>query len=338
MHILLIEDDPRLSTLIKRGLEEEQLTVTVAADGERGQELALAQPFDLIILDVILPHRSGLEVLAPIAALNGQMESISAHDLHRRVAENLSGREQDELSRLAHTFNRLLDRLESSFDGQRAFVRNASHELRTPLAASIGEAQLALAREREPAAYRAALHALLTDLTQLNALLNHLLELAQAETPLPEYNTRIRVDELLAEACAAIAPDQRPRLRLHTGHLPAEPEQLELTGNRTLLNSALINLLENALKYSEPQPVAVELEYEPGGVRLRIRDEGIGIAAADLPQVFQPFFRAGNARPVTGHGVGLPLARKIIEQHGGQLELTSQLGHGTTVEVHLPTA
>jgi two-component system copper resistance phosphate regulon response regulator CusR len=66
MHILLIEDDPRLSTLIKRGLEEEQLTVTVAADGERGQELALAQPFDLIILDVILPHRSGLEVLAAI--------------------------------------------------------------------------------------------------------------------------------------------------------------------------------------------------------------------------------------------------------------------------------
>ncbi|WP_317197807.1 response regulator [Hymenobacter siberiensis] len=66
MNILLVEDDPRLSTLIKRGLEEEQLTVTVAADGERGQELALAQPFDLIILDVILPHRSGLEVLATI--------------------------------------------------------------------------------------------------------------------------------------------------------------------------------------------------------------------------------------------------------------------------------
>ncbi|WP_226915734.1 sensor histidine kinase [Hymenobacter siberiensis] len=346
-HEEYFEDGPREAVGIFYRDNQGQYVVVAGAENQYGNARLRYLATILIsvfVLSLLLIYAAGRlfagRALAPIAALNGQMESISAHDLHRRVAENLSGREQDELSRLAHTFNRLLDRLESSFDGQRAFVRNASHELRTPLAASIGEAQLALAREREPAAYRAALHALLTDLTQLNALLNHLLELAQAETPLPEHNTRIRVDELLAEACAAIAPAQRPRLRLHTGHLPAEPEQLELTDNRTLLNSALINLLENALKYSEPQPVAVELEYEPGGVRLRIRDEGIGIgiAAADLPQVFQPFFRAGNARPVTGHGVGLPLARKIIEQHGGRLELTSQLGQGTTVLVHLPTA
>jgi signal transduction histidine kinase len=84
--------------------------------------------------------------------------------------------------------------------------------------------------------------------------------------------------------------------------------------------------------------VAISLEYASGGVQLRIRDEGIGIAEADLPQVFQPFFRAANARLVPGHGVGLPLARKIIEQHGGELELSSQLGHGTTVLVRLPTA
>ncbi|WP_460503762.1 sensor histidine kinase, partial [Hymenobacter agri] len=133
-------------------------------------------------------------------------------------------------------------------------------------------------------------------------------------------------------------PAQRPRLQLHTGRLPAEPEQLELTGNRALLSRALINLLENALKYSEPRPVAIRLEYEPGGVRLQIQDQGIGIAEGDLPQVFQPFFRAGNARPLLGHGVGLQLARKIIEQHGGTLELTSALGHGTTVLVRLPTA
>jgi signal transduction histidine kinase len=276
--------------------------------------------------------------LGPIAALNDQMDRITAHDLHLRVSENLSGREHDELARLSHTFNRLLDRLESSFEGQRAFVRNASHELRTPLAASIGEAQLALTREREPAAYREALHALLADLTQLNALLNHLLELAQAEVHLPEHDAVIRVDELLAEACAAVAPAQRPRLHLHTGHLPAEPEQLELTGNRALLSRALTNLLENALKYSDPQPVSVTLEYEPGGVRLRIRDEGIGIAESDLAQVFQPFFRAANARLVAGHGVGLPLARKIIEHHGGQLQVSSRLGNGTTVLVLLPTA
>ncbi|GAB2852359.1 sensor histidine kinase [Hymenobacter ruber] len=344
-HEEYFEDGSREAVGIFYRDNQGQYVVVAGAENIRGEarlQYLATILVTIFVLSLLLIYAAGRlfagRALAPIAALNDQMDRISAHDLHRRVAENLSGRERDELSRLAHTFNRLLDRLESSFDGQRAFVRNASHELRTPLAASIGEAQLALAREREPAAYRAALHALLTDLTQLNALLNHLLELAQAETPLPEHDTRIRVDELLAEACVAIDPAQRPRLHLHTGRLPAEPEQLELTGNRALLSRALINLLENALKYSEPQPVAVELEYEPGGVRLRIHDQGIGIAEADLPQVFQPFFRAGNARPVAGHGVGLPLARKIIEQHGGQLELASQLGHGTTALVRLPTA
>ncbi|MDO7847055.1 HAMP domain-containing sensor histidine kinase [Hymenobacter sp. M29] len=296
----------------------------------------------LFVLSLLLIYGVGRvfagRALAPIAAINDQMERITAHDLHLRVAEGLSNQGKDELSRLAHTFNRLLDRLEGSFEAQRAFVRYASHELRTPLAASIGEAQLALTREREPAAYRAALHDMLADLTQLNTLLNHLLELAQADVYLPEHDACIRVDELLAEACAAVEPAQRPRLQVHTGRLPAEPEQLELTGNRTLLIRALTNLLENALKYSAPQPVQVALAYAPGEVQLRIRDEGIGIAEADLPQVFEPFFRAANARPVAGHGVGLALARKIIEQHGGQLHLSSQLGRGTTALVQLPTA
>jgi signal transduction histidine kinase len=344
-HEVYFEDGTRQAVGIFYRDNQGQYVVVAGAENVSGQArlryLATIMA-SLFVLSLLLIYGAGRlfagRALAPIAALNDQLDRISAYELHRRVTENLSGREQDELSRLAHTFNRLLDRLESSFESQRAFVRNASHELRTPLAASIGEAQLALARDREPAAYRAALHDLLADLTQLNALLNHLLELAQAEVQLPEQAAVIRVDELLAEAMAAIAPTDRPRLHLHTGRLPAEPEQLELTGNRTLLSRALTNLLENALKYSTPQPVTVTLEYEPGGVQLRIRDEGIGIAETDLPQVFQPFFRAANARPVTGHGVGLALARKIIEQHGGRLELASELGQGTTVRVLLPTA
>ncbi|MBO2010103.1 sensor histidine kinase [Hymenobacter negativus] len=344
-HEEYFEDGPRLAVGIFYHDNQGQYVVVAGAENVYGQArlryLATILA-SLFVLSLLLIYAAGRlfagRALGPIAALNDQMDRITAHDLHLRVTENLSGREQDELARLAHTFNRLLDRLESSFEGQRAFVRNASHELRTPLAASIGEAQLALTRDREPAAYRAALHDLLTDLTQLNSLLNHLLELAQAEVHLPEHDAVIRVDELLAEACAAITPTQRPRLHLHTGYLPAEPEQLELTGNRALLSRALTNLLENALKYSDPQPVSVMLEYEPGGVRLRIRDEGIGIADDDLAQVFQPFFRAANARLVAGHGVGLSLARKIIEHHGGQLQLSSRLGHGTTVLVLLPTA
>ncbi|OGX85096.1 sensor histidine kinase [Hymenobacter glacialis] len=276
--------------------------------------------------------------LAPIAALNDEMERISAYALHRRVAPDVSGSQHDEIARLAGTFNRLLDRLESSFAAQRAFVSNASHELRTPLAACIGEVQLALARDREPAAYRAAFGELLADLTKFKALITHLLELAQAEVRLPEQEEGLRVDELLSEACAAVPPEWRARLRMRTGQLPHEPEQLELSGNRVLLVRALSNLLENALKYSAPHPVAVDLTYESGRVQVRIRDEGVGIAEEELGRVFQPFYRAANARDVTGHGVGLPLARKIVEQHGGELLLTSRLGHGTEATVLLPTS
>ncbi|WP_400190386.1 sensor histidine kinase [Hymenobacter sp. B81] len=276
--------------------------------------------------------------LAPIAALSDEMERISANDLHRRVDPGLSGSQQDEIARLARTFNRLLDRLESSFAAQRAFVSNASHELRTPLAACIGEVQLALAREREPAAYRAAFRELLADLSQFSTLITHLLELAQAEVRLPEQEEGLRVDELLSEACAGVPPELQARLKLQTGPLPHEPEQLELSGNRALLRRALGNLLENALKYSAPHPVAVDLAYEPGQVRIRICDQGTGIPEEELARVFQPFYRADNARGVTGHGVGLPLARKIIEQHGGELHLASALGRGTEAVVVLPTA
>lgn len=216
-HEEYFEDGPREAAGIFYRDNQGQYVVVAGAENQYGNARLRYLATILIsvfVLSLLLIYGAGRlfaeRALAPIAALNDQMDRVSAHDLHLRVAAGFSGHERDELARLAHTFNRLLDRLESSFDGQRAFVRNASHELRTPLAASIGEAQLALARDRDPAAYRAALHALLTDLTQLNDLLNYLLELAQAEVALPEHNTSIRVDELLADACVAVGPAQRP--------------------------------------------------------------------------------------------------------------------------------
>ncbi|QNE38824.1 HAMP domain-containing histidine kinase [Hymenobacter sp. NBH84] len=273
--------------------------------------------------------------LAPIAAVNDQVDRITARDLHLRVDEGLR-HEQDEIARLAHTFNRMLERLEESFEAQRTFVSNASHELRTPLTATIGEVQVLLKRDREPAEYREALASVLTELQQLKDLINNLLEFTQASFT-NFTGDEIRLDELLFEAREAIMPPQRQRVQIRLGELPSDPTALETTGNHQLLARALTNLLDNALKYSGSAPVTVSFHYADSRVHIQIADQGIGIAEKDLQRIFQPFFRADNARGVVGHGVGLPLTRKIIELHGGQLHISSRLHEGTVVDVQLPT-
>ncbi|WBO85613.1 ATP-binding protein [Hymenobacter yonginensis] len=272
------------------------------------------------------------KALAPIAAVNDQVDRITTQDLHLRVSEGIS-HEQDEITRLARTFNRMLERLEDGFETQRTFVSNASHELRTPLTATIGELQVLLNREREPAAYREGVASVLYELQQLKLLINNLLDLTQTNTGARD---EIRLDELLAEAREAVLPEQRRRVQLTFGQLPEDAEALEILGNRQLLSRALTNLFDNALKYSPAdQPVEVRLEYRAGRRYIRVQDYGIGISEKALPQVFQPFFRADNARHVVGHGVGLPLARKIIQLHGGEVHISSQTGQGTVVEVEL---
>jgi len=269
--------------------------------------------------------------LAPIAAVNDQVDRITARDLHLRVEEGRS-QEQDEITRLARTFNRMLERLEESFESQSTFVSNASHELRTPLTATIGEIQVLLARERQPKDYREALTSVLAEMQQLKDLINNLLEFTQV-TPTTASLEEIRLDEVIWEAREAILPTQRRRVQINLGNLPADPGVLEITGNRQLLTRALINLLDNALKYSGDAPVEVDLRHSRGHTHITIRDQGIGISEKELPNIFQPFFRATNARGVVGHGVGLPLASKIIAMHRGQLHITSEQHVGTTAEV-----
>ena len=275
--------------------------------------------------------------LAPIAALNDQVDRITAQDLHRRVDEPLRTSEKDDLRRLARTFNRLLGRLETSFEGQRTFVRNASHELRTPLTASIGELQVLLARERSAESYREGAASVLSELQQLKQLINNLLDLAQADESVP-LTDEIRLDELLWEVREAVAPAHRGRVQVDLGdlsELPDDPAVFEIKGHRVLLTRALGNLVDNALKYSgAEQRVTLSLRHIAGsGLVVCVADTGQGIAEEDLTQVFQPFFRAASVRGVVGHGVGLPLAQRIVALHGGTLALRSELGRGTVAEL-----
>jgi two-component system sensor histidine kinase MprB len=177
----------------------------------------------------------------------------------------------------------------------------------------------------------------LGELQQLKTLINNLLDLAQAEGSVA-LTEEVRLDELLWEVREGVVPAQRARVQVDLGdlaELPDDPAAFVIMGHRGLLARALGNLVDNALKYSaDDQKVFLSLRCQPGGgCVVRVTDAGVGIAADDLGQVFQPFFRAAAVRGVVGHGVGLPLAQRIATLHGGTLALHSEPGRGTVAEL-----
>jgi signal transduction histidine kinase len=318
-----------------------EFVIVAAAENASGRARTEYMLFSLVavfVISLLLTYLAGRlfagRALTPIADINDQVERITARDLHLRLDEG-QNEKPDEISRLARTFNRMLQRLEDSFEGQGTFVRNASHELRTPLTATIGELQVLLARERDAPAYREALGSVLTELQQFRVLVNNLLELAQTDAADLPQAEEIRLDELPWEVRNGLPAEQRRRVQVQLGKLPDDADLLVVPGSRALLLRALSNLVENALKYSPAeQPVELRFDYQaPRTLRLQVLDRGFGIADKDYARLFQPFFRGDNSRHVVGHGVGLPLALNIIGRHGGRLELRPRPGGGTVAEV-----
>jgi signal transduction histidine kinase len=279
------------------------------------------------------------QALRPMQRIVQEVDSITASDLHRRLSK-ADG--QDEVSHLAQRFNSLLDRLETAFAGQRNFVRDASHELRTPLAALIGELEVALLQERTPEEYRRTLSSTLDAARLLNNLTNGLLQIARAsDDPSQVTLSTIRLDELLLQAHEEMQR-RHPTCRIDLAF--SEPENhkgasaFEVRGNEALLLAAMLNILENACKFSRgcDEPVVATLDATGKQVKLDVLDNGVGMNEADRQQVFVPFFRAETVRNVPGHGIGLPLTAKIMELHGGSVEVESQLHVGTRVRLTWP--
>jgi signal transduction histidine kinase len=277
------------------------------------------------------------QALRPLRRMVGEVDGITATDLSRRLTQ-AEGR-ADELGHLAQRFNRLLDRLESAFVGQRTFVRDASHELRTPLTALIGELEVALLPAERPVAdYRRTLQSTLDSARQLSSLTNGLLQIARASgDPSQVPMSIVRIDELLLQAHEQILrryPTCRVDLELGDEAIPAQ------YGNEALLLAAILNVLDNACKYSTGASEPVLASLLPGGagsLSLLVRDHGPGLSPDDLEQVFVPFFRAATVRALPGHGIGLPLTAQIMALHGGLVRVSSELGRGTEVWLEWPT-
>jgi heavy metal sensor kinase len=239
----------------------------------------------------------------------------------------------DEVSRLAATFDAMLVRLDNSFRRERQFTADASHELRTPLAAM--QAILGVVREgkRPPGDYRQALDDLAEEANRLRGLTEDLLRLARGEDKTMIIGERVALSDLLTDVADSLRPLAEVRgLALYV----QVPVGLALTGDLDALIRLFVNLLDNAIKYTERGEITLAARSEEGGITVDVIDTGIGIPSEDLLRIFDRFYRVDLARSAGGAGLGLAIARQIAQSHGGRLEVRSAPGAGSTFTVRLP--
>jgi two-component system, OmpR family, sensor kinase len=278
--------------------------------------------------------------LAPVADMARQARGMGASHLSDRLEVS---NPRDELGTLALSFNELLERLEKSFEQQRRFVADASHELRTPVAILQGEAEVTLSRpDRTPEEYRETLSILRDESRHLANIIEDLFTLTRADAGrYPPQLHELYLDELAADVL------RRTRsLAISKGITltSAIQPELPLQADEGLLRRMLLNLLDNAIKYTPSGgTVNIECVREGGEYILRVTDTGAGIPADLQSRIFERFFRADKARSRTegetsGAGLGLAIARWIAEAHHGRLELTRSDASGSSFTVHIPVS
>jgi two-component system sensor histidine kinase MprB len=263
--------------------------------------------------------------VAPLAELTDTAEHVArTSDLDRRIEVNGS---RDELSRLAASFNAMLAELDRSVTAQRRLVADASHELRTPLTSLRTNIEvLAAGSGLAPDDRERLLGDVVVQLGELSVLVGNLVDLAREEEP-DTGAAGVRLDELVAEAVGR-ARRNAPGRRFT---LAGEPCQVHGVADR--LERAVGNLLDNAAKWSPPDG---EIEVSVRDGEMSVRDHGPGIDAADLPHVFERFYRAPSARGMPGSGLGLAIVNQIAEAHGGSVEAAAADGGGAVVTLRLP--
>jgi signal transduction histidine kinase len=288
-----------------------------------------------ILLTLLAGTLFSRQALQPVSRIVDKVEEITASHLDLRITE---GTGKDEIAELARTFNRMLDRLENSFDAQKQFVSHIAHELRTPMAAIIGELEITVGKGRNAAEYEQMSQLILKDAGRIVRLSDGLLDLARASYDQTEIAFKdIRLDELLLDTRSAVLK-ANPDYGVHIiFEREIEDDRfLSVKGNAYLLNVAFRNLIENGCKFSSDHEASVAISFDKVNTILRFADNGIGIASDDLAHIFTPFYRGANKGYAEGHGIGLPLTSRIVQLHGGEIEVHSRVGEGTAFLVELP--
>jgi heavy metal sensor kinase len=272
--------------------------------------------------------------LRPVENISAAAVKISAGDLSQRI--NVAEAES-ELGQLAAVLNSTFARLETAFAQQKQFAADAAHELRTPVSVMLTQTQTALNRERDAAGYKQTVEACQRAAQRMRKLIESLLQLARFDAGQETLNHRsFDFSQAIADGVELVQPlaDERG-VKILSALAP-----LELAGDPERLAQVVTNLLVNAIQFNRAAgEVRVKLAAQNGLAVLTVADTGPGIAPADLPRVFERFYRADKSRTGAGNaGLGLAICKAIVEAHGGTLEVASVEAVGTTFTVRLPLA
>jgi two-component system, OmpR family, sensor kinase len=339
-------DDRRLLMVAQapadRGSAVSRVVVATAADApdpanrDLIETMAALAPI-LLVASIALAYAIAGRAFQPVDRLVNEVQAITdGRSLHRRLPVTAG----EEIARLAVTLNEMLERLESSFAALRRFTADASHELKTPLAVMRADVERAMS-ERAPAPEKLiALEEALHETTRMADLVDSLLTLARAdEGRFDLHRERVPLAPLAHEVF-----ETATILGEAAGLTVTMPEIADVVvlADRPRLRQLFLNIVTNALKYTGSGSVEMSLVAHDRTVAFTVRDTGMGISAADLPHIFERFYRADRARSRSaergGFGLGLAISQWIAEAHGGTISVRSRLGRGTTFTVTLPVA
>lgn len=281
-----------------------------------------------LLLIFILSKRLSRIAYKPLRQVVDQINHIDYSNLNQGIATTNT---DDEIDELIQSYNLLFTRLSENFLIQKNFINYVSHEFKTPLTAISGNLEVFAQKERTPAEYQKVVKEAVENVYKIESILSNLLLMSGLQR-VNTAHTSFRIDEVLwniTDILNSQDPNNQSRIQIDL-HIK-EPALLEIQGNETLIQLALFNLIENALKYSQPKPVTILLEEQHGNLQIQIQDQGTGISESDLEFISETFYRGKNTANIKGSGIGLSLAKLILEQHHIPFHISSQLEVGTTV-------
>ncbi len=268
--------------------------------------------------------------LLPIDSITKTANSIERENLSRRIKIPMA---KDEVGRLAITFNRMIARLETSFNKERQFTADASHELRTPIAIISARSEEALVKNKLKD-YREALEVIIDESKRLGFLISQLLLLARSDEGgdnlnIENLNLRIIAEGVINEM-KDLAGKKEVKIFLNPG------PDIEIKADQTLITMLFIDIIDNAIKYNKKGgSISVDLKEDKDFGSIIITDTGIGISEKNLPNIFDRFYRVDKARTERSTGLGLSIVQSIVKVHGGNIKVKSKMGIGTKFKINI---
>jgi len=268
--------------------------------------------------------------LRPLVEMRRALERVRPAHLSERIEP---ARWPMELRPVAASFDDMLDRLEESFTRLSQFSADLAHELRTPIGNMLGEAQVALTRERDAGEYRSVVESTAAECERLSGIIDNLLFLARAESAEPQIERSLFNGRAALEKIAAFY-----QTSAEDRHITITCDgEAEIFADPMLFNRAVGNLVDNALRFTpDGGNIRIAIRDLGSSTEISVRDTGSGIAPEHLPRVFDRFYRADSSRSSAGTGLGLSLVKSIVDLHGGRATIQSELGSGTTVTLSFP--